>query len=148
MKFLLLLSLLSILSLEAQNSSDKNLNDNIEIIKDSISYSESDFDKMVKYYSNHEEFSNIIHSKAKEGDTIAKEYLTVFKMSYSEAIDSLGGNKIHELIDGHYKIKSLLAEMEMQLQKMDEALKLKDSTFKTYNFKSKNKSSDSLKHKN
>jgi len=70
---------------------------------DSIKYSELDFMKMQKYFTESSEFNNLISKKADQGDKNAIDFLELLNLSYNKANEKHGEKKIKVIIHSYYE---------------------------------------------
>ena len=98
----------------------------------SIKYSESDFMKMQRYFSDNSELNKLIFEKAELGDKYATDLLEILTLPYEKANEKYGKKEIKVIIHSYYmlvgvqeKFNKLNSELDANL----DSLKLQKEYF-------------------
>jgi hypothetical protein len=114
---------------------------------DSIQYSEADFNKLKKHFTENKEAYDYIVKKAASGDKDTSDLLHLLSISYQEAIEKYGEREIKIGIYSYYKSKHILdkfKKLESDFDAKIDSLKLRKNFFEKEIEKDK-KVIDSLK---
>ncbi|WP_452218681.1 hypothetical protein [Lacinutrix undariae] len=111
--------------LYAQKTDSLKLNQIYQKIN-SIKYSESDFVKMQKYFSENSELHKKISKKSKRGDDNATKLLKILSLKYSKANEEFGEQEIKVLIHSYYmsiEIQEKFNKLNLELDTKLDSLK-------------------------
>ena len=111
--------------LYAQKTDSLKLNPIYQKIN-SIKYSESDFVKVQKYFSENSELHKKISEKAKRGDKNATKLLKILSLKYSKANEEFGKQEIKVLIHSYYmsiEIQEKFNKLNLELDTKLDSLK-------------------------
>jgi len=100
---------------------------------DSIKYSELDFDKMKKYYSENTELNRLISKKASDGDKDAVDFLEILTLSYNKASEKYGKNEIKGMIYIYHKTVAMKEKFDRLNKNLDlqiDSLQLQNERYK------------------
>jgi hypothetical protein len=116
---------------------------------DSIKYSESDFIKMQKYFTESSKLNKLISQKANQGDKNAIDFIEMLNLSYERANEKYGEKEIKVTIHSYYmsvgtqeKFNKLNSDLDAKVNN----LKLQKEYFEN-EIKNDKRILDSLKNK-
>lgn len=137
----------------SQNTNSSKKNEGLEINRiyqkiDSLNYSELDFNKMKKYYTENFELNSIISKKAAEGNNDAAEFLDLLNLTFDKAVDKIGETNVKALIYSYYSTLEIMEKFEnlnLDFDKKIDSLRLQKEYFEK-EIKEDNQTIDSLKN--
>lgn len=100
---------------------------------DSIQYSEADFMKFKKHYTDNKEAYKFITKTAASGDKNSSDFLNLLSLSYKEAKDEYGERDIKIMIYSYYKSALIIEKfkkLEVDFQAKIDSLKLREEVLK------------------